>query len=68
MYLVENHLNWMEFYTGASEEISKDIPPEKGLRVRMTVYIDADHVHVLEISFEINNLVLHVKGLSIRDK
>jgi hypothetical protein len=27
--------------------IPKDLPPERGPRVRMTVYADADHSHVL---------------------
>jgi hypothetical protein len=37
----------MEFYPNTSEDISKDLPPEKGPRVRMTVYVDADHTHDL---------------------
>jgi hypothetical protein len=37
----------MEFYPDASGEIPKDLLPEKGPRVRMTVYVDADHVHDL---------------------
>jgi hypothetical protein len=37
----------MEFYPDAREEIPKDFPPEKGPRVRMTVYVDADHAHDL---------------------
>jgi hypothetical protein len=37
----------MEFYPDASEEIPNDIPPEKGPRVRMTVYVDADYAHDL---------------------
>jgi hypothetical protein len=45
MYPVEDHSNWMEFYPNASEEIPKDLSPEKGTRVRMTVYVDADHAH-----------------------
>jgi hypothetical protein len=45
VYLVEDHSNWMEFYPDASEEIPKDLPPEKGPRVRMTVYVDADHAN-----------------------
>jgi hypothetical protein len=45
MYPVEDHSNWMEFYPDSSEEIPKDLPPEKGSRVRMTVDVDADHVH-----------------------
>jgi hypothetical protein len=41
MYPDEDHSNWMEFYPDASEEIPNNLPPEKGLRVRMTVYVDA---------------------------
>jgi hypothetical protein len=47
VYPVEDHSNWMEFYPDASEEIPKDLPLEKGPRVRMTVYVDADHAHDL---------------------
>jgi hypothetical protein len=38
MYLVEDH---------AGEEIPKDLPLEKGPRVKMTVYVDVDHAHDL---------------------
>jgi hypothetical protein len=47
VYPVEDHSNWMEFYPDASEEITKYLPPEKGPRVRMTVYVDADHAYDL---------------------
>jgi hypothetical protein len=47
MYPVEDHSNSMEFYPDASEEIPKDLPPEKGPRVRMTVYVDSDHAYDL---------------------
>jgi hypothetical protein len=47
VYPVEDHSNWMEFYPDDGEEIPKDLPPEKGPRVRMTVYVDADHAHDL---------------------
>jgi hypothetical protein len=43
VYSVEDHSNWTEFYPDASEEIPKDLLPEKGQRVRMTVFVDADH-------------------------
>jgi hypothetical protein len=43
VYPVEDHSNWIEFYPDASEEIPKDLHPEKRERVRMTVYVDADH-------------------------
>jgi hypothetical protein len=47
MYPVEDHSKWMEFYPDSGEEIPKDLLPEKGPRVRMTVYIDADHANDL---------------------
>jgi hypothetical protein len=47
VYPVEDHSNWLEFYPDVSEEIPKDLPPEKGPRVRMTVYVDADYAHDL---------------------
>jgi hypothetical protein len=47
VYPVEDHSNWIEFYPDASEEIPKYLPPEKRPRVRMTVYVDADHAHDL---------------------
>jgi hypothetical protein len=47
MYPVEDHSNWMEFYPDASEEIPKDLAPEKGPRVRMTVYVDDNHAMLM---------------------
>jgi hypothetical protein len=47
LYPVEYHSDWMELYTDSGEEISEDLPPEKGPRVKMTVYFDADHAHDL---------------------
>jgi hypothetical protein len=37
----------MKFYLDAGEEIPKDLPPEKGPRVRTTVNVDADDTHAL---------------------
>jgi hypothetical protein len=47
VYPVDDHSNWMELYPDAGEEIPKDLPAEKGPRVRMTIYVDADHAHDL---------------------
>jgi hypothetical protein len=44
----------MEFYPDASEEIPKDLHPEKGPRVRMPVYVDANHEHDLVTRRSIN--------------
>jgi hypothetical protein len=56
MYPVEDHSNWMEFYPDASEEIPKDLPPENGPRIRITVYVDADHAHDLVTRISITGL------------
>jgi hypothetical protein len=37
----------MEFYSDSGEEIPKELLPEKGPRVRMTVYVYADHLYDL---------------------
>jgi hypothetical protein len=59
LYPVEDHSNRMEFYPDTSEEIAKDLPPEKGLRVRakMTFYVDADHASQESSSFLITLLL-----------
>jgi hypothetical protein len=46
-YPVEDHSKWIDFYPDDGEEIPKDLPPKKGPRVRMTIYVDADHAHDL---------------------
>jgi hypothetical protein len=66
MYPVEDHSNWMEFYLNASEEISKDLPPEKGPRLRMTVYVDADHSHDLVIRRSITGILVMLNNTPIR--
>jgi hypothetical protein len=43
MYHVEDH----SLYPDTGEENLKDIPPEKGPKFRMAVYVDADHAHDL---------------------
>jgi hypothetical protein len=66
MYPVEDHSNWMEFYPDASEEIPKDLPPEKVPRVRMTVYVDADHVHDLVTRRSITGILVMLDNTPIR--
>jgi hypothetical protein len=66
VYPVEDHSNWMEFYPDASEEIPNDLRPEKGPRVRMTVYIDADHAHDLVTRRSITGILVMLNNTSIR--
>jgi hypothetical protein len=63
VYPVEDHSNRMEFYPDAGEEIPEDLPPEKGPRVRMTVYVDADHAHDLVIRRSIIGIVVMLTRL-----
>jgi hypothetical protein len=66
VYPVEDHSNWMEFYPDSSEDIPKDIPPEKGPRVRMTVYVDADHTHDLVTRRSITGILVMLNNTPIR--
>jgi hypothetical protein len=56
----------MQFYPGASEDIPKDLPPEKGPRVRMTVYVDADHAHDLVTRRSITGILVMLNNTPIR--
>jgi hypothetical protein len=56
----------MEFYPDAREEMSKDLPPEKGPRVRVTVYVDADHAHDLVTRRSIKVILVMLNNTPIR--
>jgi hypothetical protein len=56
----------MEFYPDASEDIPKDLPPEKGPRVRMTIYVDADHAHDLVTRRSITGILDMLNNTPIR--
>jgi hypothetical protein len=69
VYTVEHHSNWMEFYPDSGEEIPKDLPPEKdqkGPRVRMTVYVDADHENDLVTRISITGILFMLNNTPIR--
>jgi hypothetical protein len=66
VYPVEDHSNWMEFYPDASEDIPKDLPPENVPRVRMTVYVDADHAHDLVTRRSITGILVMLNNTPIR--
>jgi hypothetical protein len=58
----------MEFFPDAGEEIPipKDLPPEKGPRVRMTVHVDADHAHDLVTRSTITGMLVMLNNMPIR--
>jgi hypothetical protein len=66
MYPVEDHSNRTEFYPDTGEEIPMDLPPEKGIRVRMTVYVDDDHAHDLVTRRSITGILVMLNNTSIR--
>jgi hypothetical protein len=66
VYPVEDHSNWMEFYPDASEEIPEDLPREKGPRVRMTVYVDADYAHDIVTRRSIIGILVMLNNTPIR--
>jgi hypothetical protein len=66
VYPVEDHSNWMKFYPDASEEIPKDLPPEKGPRFRMTVYVDADHAHNLVTRRSMTGILVMLNNTPVR--
>jgi hypothetical protein len=66
IYPVEDHTDWMEFYPGAEEEIPNDLPASKGLKVRMTVYVDADHAHDLVTRRSITGILVMLNNTPVR--
>jgi hypothetical protein len=56
----------MEFYPDASEEIPKDLLPEKGPRVRMTVYLDSDNAHDLDKRRSITGILVMLNNTPMR--
>jgi hypothetical protein len=56
----------MEFCPDAREEIPKNPPPGKRPRVRMTVYVDADHAHDLVIRRSITGILVMLNDTPIR--
>jgi hypothetical protein len=65
VYPLEEHSNRVEFYPDAGKEISKDLSPEKGQRVRMTVYVDADHAYDLVTRRSITGILVMLNNMPI---
>jgi hypothetical protein len=55
----------MESNPDASEEIPKNLPPEKGPRVTMTVYVDTDHAHDLVTRRSITGILVMLNNTPI---
>jgi hypothetical protein len=57
-YPIEDHPNWKDFYADGEEEIPNDLLKSKGLKVKMTVYADADYAHDLVTRKSITGILL----------
>jgi hypothetical protein len=66
MYPVEYHSNWMKFYPDAGEKNPKDLPPEKGPRVSMTVYVYSDHARDQFTNFFFKGILVMLNNTPIR--
>ena len=58
IYHIEDHYNWKDFYPDAEEDIPNDLLMSKAPKVRMTVYLDADHAHDLVTRRTITGILL----------
>jgi hypothetical protein len=66
VYPVEDHPNWKDFYPDAEEEIPTDLHVSKGLKVWMTVYVDADCAHDLVTRRSITGILMMLNNTPIR--
>ena len=58
--------NWNEFYPDAEEEIPKDMPEPTGKKVKITVYVDADHAHDVVTRRSITGILVFVNNTPIQ--
>jgi hypothetical protein len=65
-YPVEEHSKWKDFYPDTEEEIPNDLPMSKGPKVRMTVYVDADHGHDLVTRRSITDIMVMLNNTPVR--
>jgi hypothetical protein len=66
IYPVKDHTNWKDFFPDAEQEIPTDLPMSKGPKVRITVYVDADHAHDLVTRRSITGILMMLNNTPIR--
>jgi hypothetical protein len=68
VYPVEDHPNWKDFYPDAEEEFQMTFLCQRYPRpkVRMTVYVDADHAHDLVTRRSITGILMMLNNTPIR--
>jgi hypothetical protein len=63
---VDDLPNWKDFYPDVKEVIPFDLPMSKGPKVRMTVYVDADHAHDFVTRRSITGILVMLNTIPIR--
>ena len=58
--------NWEELYPGIEEELPPHMLEKKGKPVRITVYVDADHVHDVITRRSVSGMILFLNNTPIR--
>ena len=58
--------DWSEIYPDAEEEIPQDMPTPKGRKVRMTIYVDANHGHDLITRRSVTGILVYLNNTPIR--
>jgi hypothetical protein len=66
IYPVEDNPNWKDLYLDIEEVNENDLPMSKGLKVRMTVFVDADHAHDLVTRRSITGILMIFNNTQIR--
>jgi hypothetical protein len=66
VYPVKDNSHWVEIYQDTGEGIPKDFSHKKGPRVRMTVFVDVDHVHDLLTRTSITGIFVMLNNTPIR--
>ena len=66
IYHIDDHPNWRDFYPDSEEEIPNDLPMSRGSKVRMTVYVEANHAHDLVTKRSITSILFMLNDTPVR--
>jgi len=58
--------DWTEFYPDAEEDIPKDMLKPKGKKIRLTIYVDADHAHDQLTRRSVTGIIVFLNNTPIR--
>ena len=64
-YPIEDHPSQKDFYPENEEEIPNELPSIKGPKVRMTVYVGADHAHDLVTRRSITGILVMLNNTPV---